>query len=132
MKTSPRGIVALASHEGIVPGPYLDSRGVWTFGIGHTANAGGIDPAKLRRGMPSDLDAAVRLAVRTFAEDLPKYEARVNAAVRVPLAQHEFDALVSFDYNCGGIYSAQLTKALNAGDAQGPPQALWAGSKIPN
>lgn len=131
MKTSPRGIVALASHEGIVPGPYLDSRGVWTFGIGHTANAGGIDPAKLRRGMPSDLDAAVRLAVRTFAEDLPKYEARVNAAVRVPLAQHEFDGLVSFDYNTGGIYSAQLTRALNAGDRAGAAAGFMGWLKNP-
>lgn len=45
-------------------------------------------------GMPTDLDAVIRLAVRTFAEDLPKYEARVRDAVRVPLAPHEFDALV--------------------------------------
>ena len=37
---SPRGIVALASHEGLVPGPYQDSVGVWTYGIGHTAAAG--------------------------------------------------------------------------------------------
>ena len=26
--TSPRGIAALVAHEGIVPGPYLDSVGV--------------------------------------------------------------------------------------------------------
>ena len=32
MQTSERGIVALISHEGIVPGPYRDSVGVWTFG----------------------------------------------------------------------------------------------------
>jgi hypothetical protein len=36
MRVSPQGIAELASHEGIVPYPYLDSVGVWTLGIGHT------------------------------------------------------------------------------------------------
>ena len=40
MKTSDAGIFALALHEGIVPGPYRDSVGVWTYGIGHTLGAG--------------------------------------------------------------------------------------------
>ena len=47
-----RGLLALIRHEGIVPGPYLDARGTWTFGIGHTAVAGPPDPATLPRGMP--------------------------------------------------------------------------------
>lgn len=37
MRTSNRGIVALIAHEGIVPGPYRDSKGIWTWGVGHTA-----------------------------------------------------------------------------------------------
>ena len=36
-----------------MPGPYLDVKGVWTFGIGHTAAAGAPDPATLPRGMPA-------------------------------------------------------------------------------
>lgn len=35
MKTSDRGIFALAKHEGIVPAPYLDSVGVWTYGYAY-------------------------------------------------------------------------------------------------
>jgi lysozyme len=66
--------------------------------------------------MPISLDAAIDRAIAVFRDDVPKYEARVNAAIKVPLAQHQFDALVSFDLNTGGIHRANLTKAINAGD----------------
>ncbi len=116
MRTSDRGLLALIRHEGVVPGPYLDVKGVWTFGIGHTAAAGPPDPALMPRGMPADHDAGIREAFRVFRADLARYEAEVLRAVKVPLAQHEFDALVSFHYNTGGIARATLTKHLNAGD----------------
>jgi lysozyme len=95
MRTSDRGQLALIRHEGIVPGPYLDVKGVWTFGIGHTAAAGPPDPALMPRGMPADLDAGIREAFRVFRADLARYEAEVLRAVKVPLEPHEFDALVS-------------------------------------
>ena len=114
MRTSPQGIVAIAGHEGIVPAPYLDSVGVWTFGVGHTSAAGTPYPDGMPKGMPKYLDTAVDEALRIFREDLAKYEKRVRSAVKVPLSQHQFDALVSFDFNTGGIYRAQLTAALNA------------------
>ena len=34
-----------AEHEGIVPAPYRDSTGLWTYGIGHTAAAGAPGPS---------------------------------------------------------------------------------------
>jgi lysozyme len=111
-----RGLIEIAEHEGIVPAPYLDSVGVWTWGIGHTAAAGGPDPATMDRAMPQDIDAAVMAAIERFAVDVKGYEARVNEAIRVPLAQHQFDALVSFDFNTGGIHRAKLTAAINAGE----------------
>jgi lysozyme len=111
-----RGLLALVRHEGIVPGPYRDVQQVWTFGIGHTAAAGAPDPATMSRGMPADLDAGLREAFRVFRFDLARYEAAVLRAVKVPLEPHEFDALVSFHYNTGGIAKAALTRHLNAGD----------------
>lgn len=114
MTISSRGLIEIAEHEGIVPAPYLDSVGVWTWGIGHTAAAGGPDPAKMARAMPKDVDAAVMAAIDQFAIDVKGYVARVNDAIRVPLAQHQFDALVSFDFNTGGIHRAKLTAAINA------------------
>jgi len=116
MKTSARGIIEIAEHEGIVPAPYLDSVGVWTWGVGHTAAAGGPDPEKMMRQMPDNVDPMIDSALRQFAIDLVKYEARVNSAFKVPLKQHEFDARVSFDFNTGGIHRAQLTAAINRGD----------------
>jgi lysozyme len=116
MQVSDRGLLEICEHEGIVPAPYLDSVGVWTWGIGHTAAAGDPDPAKMNRAMPQNVDAAVIAAIRQFKLDVVRYADRVNHAVKVPLEQHEFDALVSFDFNTGGIYRAKLTGAINAGD----------------
>ena len=49
MQMTERGLLALAGHEGVVPAPYRDSTGTWTFGIGHTAAAGPPDPANAPR-----------------------------------------------------------------------------------
>ena len=116
MTVSDRGLVELAEHEGIVPAPYYDSVGVLTYGVGHTAAAGAPDPATLPKGMPANMDKAIDEALSVFRKDIKKYEARVNKAIKVPLKQHEFDALVSFDFNTGGIHKSRLTKAINAGD----------------
>lgn len=124
MQMTDRGLLALVRHEGIVPGPYTDVKGVWTFGIGHTAAAGAPDPARMPRGMPADLDTAIREAFRIFRADLKRYEADVRRAVKVPLAPHEFDALVSFHYNTGGIARASLTRHLNAGDRAAAAEAF--------
>lgn len=102
----------IAGHEGIVLSPYRDSVGVWTVFVGHTAAAGPPDPVTLPRGVEQPLAAAIE----TFRRDLAAVEARVAKSVSVPLRQHEFDALVSFDFNTGGIFRARLTKLLNAGD----------------
>lgn len=126
MKTSPTGRIEILGHEGFVPGPYLDSVGVWTCYGGHTAAAGAPDPAKMPRGMPGDLNSAIRDGLDLFAKDIAKYEARVNDALsEAAVSQHQFDALVSFDYNTGGIYRAKLTKAIRAGDLSGDDFMGW-------
>jgi lysozyme len=116
MQTTDRGLLALIRHEGVVPGPYLDVKDIWTFGIGHTAAAGPPDPARMPRGMPADLEAGIREAFQLLRTDLAAYEAEVLRAVKVRLEPHEFDALVSFHYNTGGIAKAALTRHLNAGN----------------
>ncbi len=124
MQMTDRGLLALARHEGLVPAPYRDSTGTWTFGIGHTAAAGPPDPAVMPRGMPADLDAAIQRAFRLFRTELARYEAEVRRAVTEPLAPHEFDALVSFHYNTGGIARAALTRHLNAEDREAAARAF--------
>lgn len=133
MRMSDKGIAFLVAHEGVVPAPYLDSVGVWTFGVGHTASAGPPNPAAMPRGMPADLNGALAAAFSVFRKDLEKFETRVNQHVKVTLAQHEFDALVSFDFNTGGIFyknssgkwvNADLVTKLNAGDRAGAASAF--------
>lgn len=131
MRTSDKGAIALLIHEGVVPGPYMDSRGNLTYGVGHTAAAGPPDPSTLQRGMPSDLDAALRDVFSVFRRDLIKYEDEVKAAVNVPLEQHEFDALVSFHFHTGGIARAALTRHLNNGDREAAANAFMGWSKPP-
>lgn len=115
MKMSLDGLAELAGHEGVVLMPYLDSVGVWTYGIGHTAAAGPPDP----EGMPRGVERPVADALELFKQDVGRYEAAVERAVSVPLSQSEFDALVSFHYNTGAIARATLVKRLNRGDRAG-------------
>lgn len=116
MKISDKGIIALALHEGIVPAPYLDTKGVLTYGIGHTVRAGGINPNDLEVGMPLDVPNALQTVFAQFKNDLKRYENDCNDAIKVAVNQHEFDAAVSFHYNTGAIKGATWVKTLNKGD----------------
>lgn len=112
MKTSYKGRAFLAREEGCVLSAYRDSVGVWTIGIGHTSAAG---PPRVEPGLKLSLDECFDL----FARDLVKYERGVNRAVKVPLKQHEFDALVSWHYNTGKASKASFIKKLNEGNKAG-------------
>ena len=129
MRSSDKGIMALIIHEGVVPGPYLDSVGVMTYGVGHTAAAGYPDPRDLPVGMPKDLNKELRRVFEVFRNDLVAYEQEVLQHVKVPLKQHEFDALVSFHFNTGGIARAALTRHLNNGDRKAAAEAFMGWSR---
>jgi lysozyme len=127
MKTSARGVALLKEFEGCRLKAYRDSVGVLTIGYGHTSAAGA--PA-VTAGLTISQAEAEAILVR----DLAKYEAGVLNAVKVPLKQHQFDALVSFHYNTGAIGKATLTRKLNLGmyDAVPVELAKWnkAGGKV--
>ena len=125
MKTSDKGIAFLVAHEGIVPAPYLDSVRVWTYGIGHTAAAGDPDPSKLTRGLPRDIETALRVVFDLFKSDLAKYEADVNRKLNGrKVKQHEFDAAVSFHYNTGAISRANWVELWLAGKINHAAQSM--------
>ena len=127
MKLSRQGIIEIASHESIVDMPYRDSKGIWTIGIGHTASAGPPDASVMKRGRRVPMSEIFRM----FASDLTAFEKRVNKTVKVPVAQHEFDALTSFDFNTGGIDRATLVRHLNDGDRAKAATAFMSWSKPP-
>lgn len=110
MDVSARGLAEIVSHEGIVTRRYRDSVGVLTIGVGHTKAAGPPDPAVYTGEM------TVEEALVLFRKDVARYAADVTKAVKVPVTQYEFDALVSFHYNTGAIGRASLIKSLNAGN----------------
>jgi len=124
MNVSDKGIAFLSAHEGIVPAPYKDSVGVWTYGIGHTAGAGEPIPAQMPRGMPADIDAELAKVCKLFSRDLETYASAVNAAVTVEMQQHEFDAALSFHYNTGAIGRATWVKQWNAGDKNAAAKSM--------
>lgn len=137
---SKKGVVEIAEHEGIVLGPYLDSVGVWTYGVGHTKAAGGPNPEEMPRVDTRQLSdeeamAEVVKALELYESDLAVYERRVNMAIypETPLKQHQFDALVSWDFNTGGALwqnprsgrPAQLIRQINNGDYSGAGFMGW-------
>ncbi len=89
MKTSQKGLDLLAKREGIRTKAYKDTKGIWTIGIGHTG------PEVTPSLVWDDLQV-----MKAFAEDIKWAEAAVNA-VKAPLTQTQFDALVSFVFNIG-------------------------------
>ncbi len=98
MKTSLKGVLAIIEYEGVVLVPYQDSAKIWTIGVGHTKRAGPPDPF---RHDPITLGGAIGI----LQNDLANAEAAVRNTIRVPLKQHQFDALFSFEFNTGGISS---------------------------
>lgn len=112
--TSQVGINLITSFEDLKLNAYDDGVGVWTIGFGTTVYPNGV---KVKRG-----DTCTKAeAVSFFEHDLRRFEAAVNGAVKVPLTQSQFDALVSLTYNIGenAFKSSTLLKKLNAKDYVG-------------
>lgn len=93
-----------------------------TIGYGHTSAAG---KPEVYAGMVITAQDAENILRR----DLAKFEARVNRLVKVPLTQHQFDALVSFDLNTGSLDSSTLLKKLNAGNYAAVPGEMMRWTK---
>ena len=111
---SKTGIDLISSFEGIRLNAYDDGVGVWTIGIGTTVYPNGV---KVKKG-----DTCTEAQAKAYmAHDLKKFEAAVNNAVKIPLNQNQFDALVSLAYNIGtGAFSkSTLVKKLNGNDIRG-------------
>jgi lysozyme len=114
MKTSQVGRKAIALREGNILTAYRDTVGVITIGVGHTTAAG---PPVVTPGMKITADQSDEILSR----DLVAVENDVNSAVKVPLTQNQFDALVSFVFNVGGgaFRGSTLLRKLNARDYSG-------------
>jgi lysozyme len=119
---SPQGAALIKAFESCLqlvtgaPGyfkAYVCPAGVLTIGWGHTNNHGRRFDANMF-WTQSDCDAA-------FAVDMQHFENAVRRLTTVALNQQQFDALVSFAYNCGegNLSKSTLLRKVNAGDFAG-------------
>ncbi len=106
------GLALIKHFEGLYLDAYQDTGGVWTIGWGHT----GIkhNDGTVRKGRKITREEAERL----LARDLGVFSERVSRLITVPLNDDEFAALVSFDFNTGGLGDSTLRRLLNAGKRQ--------------
>lgn len=95
------------SFEGLRLTAYLDCAGIWTIGYGHTG------PDVTADKSITELEAECLLRA-----DLATAVTCVNRVVNVPIAQHQFDALVDFCFNAGrgNLLSSTLLRLINLGD----------------
>ena len=108
MKLSNTGLSLIKSFEGVRLTAYkaVSSEQYYTIGYGHY----GPDVKKNMKITQTQAD-------EYFKKDVARFEKAVNEKVKVPLNQNQFDALVSFTYNCGAgaLQRSDLLKLLNQG-----------------
>jgi lysozyme len=119
---SPAGTSFIARFEGYRDALYNDPAAPHnaTIGFGHMVHTGpisGSEPVK---------KVTRAQALKLLEADCAKAAAAVKKHVKAPLTQAQFDALVSFTYNCGegSLQESTLLKKLNAGDYSAVPTEL--------
>lgn len=135
LKVSEKGKALIKEFEGLRLNSYQDSVGVWTIGYGHTGTA------------KPNQTITEKQADELLDKDIVRFEDSVKKAVKVPLTQNQFDALVSIVFNVGegashksGIIRLKdgqpstLLKRLNSGDYLGAALAFhswkYAGGRV--
>ncbi len=112
---SAAALVGIVLHEGYTDRAVIPVKGdVPTIGFGTT------DGVRL-----GDTTTPPKALERALA-DVKKFEGALKTCVTVPLAQHEYDALVSFSYNVGSraFCTSTLVRKLNAEDYAGACEEL--------
>lgn len=97
---------------------YLDTRAkppIPTIGYGQTGP-----------GITMGLTWTLQQAESAFETHIAQFAASVANLLHYPVSQSQFDALVSFAYNCGvgALASSTLLAKLNAGDVYGAAAEL--------
>lgn len=112
MRTSDLGIEFVKTEEGLRLHVYRDQVGRETIGYGHLLTYGERVRKAYDAGITEDAADAI------LRRDLGYVEHHVVRCVTAPLAQRQFDALVSFTFNLGvgALSSSTLVKRINSGD----------------
>lgn len=89
MRISSDGLELIKEFESFFPDAYLDPVNVWTIGWGHIEGVSEGDHISMKEGEV------------LLQGDLIETEGYVKNIIKVPLTQHQFDALVSICFNMG-------------------------------
>ena len=108
----------ITKEEGARNKAYKDSKGLWTIGVGHLIKS---DEQHLITATLTDQEVEDLLK-----SDLKWCSEAVESSVRVPLEQHQFDALYSLCFNIGGtaFKNSTVVKRINANDLKGAADAI--------
>lgn len=108
MLVSKQGLDLIKKHEGLRLKAYLCPANVPTIGYGATFYE---DGSKVKLGEVITMERAEKL----LAFHVGQFAKEVERAIKVPIKQQQFDALVSFAYNVGiGAFRAStMLKYIN-------------------
>jgi len=108
MKTSNEMIELIGKFEGLRLKAYKCPAGIPTIGYGSTTFNG--------KKVTMDMVITREQAVEQLERDLANFEKGVERYVKSKINQDQFDALVSFSYNCGlgNLQRSSLLKKVNA------------------
>lgn len=124
MRLSESGREILVREEGKRLAAYRDHVGNWTIGAGQTTI----------RGRPVQAGDTLTEAEyeQLLGERIAEFEGALNAYVKVPLTQQQFDALFSWTWNVGigAMRDSTLIEKLNAGDYAAAADQLLAWDRV--
>jgi lysozyme len=125
LSVSAKGRQFITEHEGEVLYVYLDPIGLPTVGVGHL-----VEPEE-RSQYPVGRKITKAHSQELLSRDLRKFEAGVRAAVRWPVNQNQFDALVSLAFNIGlaNFKKSSVVRHLNVPDKEKAANAFLAWNK---
>ena len=105
-RTSQDGIDLIKEFEGLRLESYYCAANVLTIGYGHTS------------GVYEGQTITEHDAEELLRKDLLWFEQEVSRLINVPLTQHEFDAIVSFTFNCGSgaLSDSTFRRRINSGE----------------
>lgn len=111
MEISRKGLIFIASLEGVCLTKYLCSAGVWTIGVGATRSE-----IPDIADWPKEKSLTIDECFDLLRRGIKKYTDAINAVLKVEISQSQFDALASICFNIGtgGLRGSTFMRRINA------------------